>query len=65
MNKDRVVVITGAAGRMGSVFVDRFLANGDTVIATDIKDEGLKVLQGSREAEVKPEVTCTNRKELH
>jgi NAD(P)-dependent dehydrogenase (short-subunit alcohol dehydrogenase family) len=33
MKQDRVVVITGAAGGMGSVPVDRFLANGDTVVA--------------------------------
>lgn len=35
MRSGRVVVITGAAGAVGSVLVDRFLANGDTVIATD------------------------------
>jgi NAD(P)-dependent dehydrogenase (short-subunit alcohol dehydrogenase family) len=33
MKQDRVVVVTGAAGGIGSVLVDRFLANGDTVIA--------------------------------
>jgi NAD(P)-dependent dehydrogenase (short-subunit alcohol dehydrogenase family) len=46
MKQDRVVVITGAAGGMGSVLVERFLANGDTVIATDTKDEGLEALCG-------------------
>lgn len=35
MRTDRVVVITGAAGGVGSVLVDRFLANGDTVLASD------------------------------
>ena len=44
MKTDRVVVITGAAGGMGEVLVDRFLANGDTVVATDTKDETLAKL---------------------
>jgi NAD(P)-dependent dehydrogenase (short-subunit alcohol dehydrogenase family) len=35
MNHGRIVLITGAAGGMGALFVGRFLANGDTVIATD------------------------------
>jgi len=42
MKTDRVVVITGAAGGMGSLLVRRFLTNDDTVIATDTTDEGLK-----------------------
>jgi NAD(P)-dependent dehydrogenase (short-subunit alcohol dehydrogenase family) len=45
MNTDRIVVITGAAGGIGSVLVQRFLANGDTVIATDTKDEALSRLR--------------------
>jgi 3-oxoacyl-[acyl-carrier protein] reductase len=45
MKHGRNVVITGAAGGMGSVLVNRFLVNGDTVIATDIKDEALGKLQ--------------------
>jgi NAD(P)-dependent dehydrogenase (short-subunit alcohol dehydrogenase family) len=44
MKQDRIVVITGAAGDMGSVFVARFLANGDTVIATDNRGEELNEL---------------------
>ncbi len=36
MRTGRVVVVTGAAGGMGRPFVQRFLANGDTVIATDM-----------------------------
>jgi acetyl esterase/lipase len=40
MKQDRVVIITGAAGGMGSVLVDRFWANGDTIIATD-REEAL------------------------
>jgi NAD(P)-dependent dehydrogenase (short-subunit alcohol dehydrogenase family) len=50
VKKDRVVVITGAAGGIGSVFVDRFLANGDTVIATDATKEHLEQLVSSRNA---------------
>jgi NAD(P)-dependent dehydrogenase (short-subunit alcohol dehydrogenase family) len=42
MNTDRVVIITGAAGGVGSELVDRFLSNGDTVIATDVNDSALE-----------------------
>ena len=38
MKTGRIVLITGAAGGMGSEFVARFLANGDTVVATDLPD---------------------------
>ncbi|MBC7800777.1 MAG: SDR family oxidoreductase [Gemmatimonadaceae bacterium] len=44
MQTGRVIVITGAAGGMGSLFVDRFLANGDAVVATDIASDALEVL---------------------
>ncbi len=44
MKSDRIVVVTGAAGGMGKLVVERFLANGDTVIATDTGDEGLAKL---------------------
>ncbi|WP_263359806.1 SDR family NAD(P)-dependent oxidoreductase [Acidicapsa ligni] len=46
MQKDRVVVITGAAGGIGSVLVRRFLANGDAVFAIDVNLEGLGALDG-------------------
>jgi len=52
MKQDRVVVITGAAGGMGSVLVDRFLANGDTVVATDRK-EALEILRAKVGANAK------------
>jgi NAD(P)-dependent dehydrogenase (short-subunit alcohol dehydrogenase family) len=41
MNTDRIVLVTGAAGGMGALIVQRFLANGDTVIATDMSEEAL------------------------
>ena len=44
MEKGRVVLITGAAGGMGALFAKRFLAHGDTVIATDTSDEALAKL---------------------
>ena len=47
MNTDRVVLITGATGGMGSLFVARFLANRDTVIATDTSAEALDRLVSS------------------
>ncbi len=43
METDRVVIITGAAGGVGSVLVERFLANDDTVLASDTKQEVLDV----------------------
>jgi 3-oxoacyl-[acyl-carrier protein] reductase len=47
MKTNRVVVITGAAGGIGTELVRRFLENGDMVIATDLKDEGLQKLKTS------------------
>ena len=47
MKTDRTVVITGAAGGMGAVFVRRFLDNGDVVIATDTSQDSLAKLAGS------------------
>ena len=44
MNTDRIVVVTGAAGGMGRLVAERFLANGDTVIATDTSEEALAEL---------------------
>jgi NAD(P)-dependent dehydrogenase (short-subunit alcohol dehydrogenase family) len=53
MKTDRIVVITGAAGGMGKLAVDRFLANGDTVVATDTSDKTLKALADSQAPEAK------------
>ena len=47
----RVVLITGAAGGIGSVLVDRFLANGDTVIAVDTSQETLDSWRRRRAAD--------------
>jgi NAD(P)-dependent dehydrogenase (short-subunit alcohol dehydrogenase family) len=41
MNTNRIVLITGAAGGVGTVLVDRFVANGDTIIATDARQDVL------------------------
>ena len=51
MKTDRTVVITGAAGGMGTVFVRRFLDNGDTVIATDTSADRLAKLADSMNSE--------------
>jgi NAD(P)-dependent dehydrogenase (short-subunit alcohol dehydrogenase family) len=48
MNQGRIVAITGAAGGMGALFVERFLANRDTVIATDTSEEALAKLAKAR-----------------
>ena len=47
MKQGRVVVITGAAGGVGSVLVERFLANDDVVIATDATIGGLERLSAT------------------
>jgi len=44
MKTDRIVVITGAGGGMGKLAVERFLANGDTVVASDTAGEALAKL---------------------
>jgi len=48
MRTDRVVLVTGAAGGMGALVVQRFLENGDTVIATDISGEALARLPADK-----------------
>jgi NAD(P)-dependent dehydrogenase (short-subunit alcohol dehydrogenase family) len=67
MEKGRVVLITGAAGGMGALFAKRFLAHGDTVIATDTSDEALtKLANGAADggklltlaADISDEVSC-------
>ena len=42
----RTVLITGAAGGIGTALVERFLADGDTVLATDTTEEALERLRG-------------------
>jgi NAD(P)-dependent dehydrogenase (short-subunit alcohol dehydrogenase family) len=44
MKTNRTVVLTGAAGGIGALLVQRFIANGDLVIATDTSDEALAKL---------------------
>jgi NAD(P)-dependent dehydrogenase (short-subunit alcohol dehydrogenase family) len=67
MKTNRIVVITGAAGGMGALFVERFLANADTVIATDRSEEALKTLADKRDghaslhtiaADISDEASC-------
>ena len=53
MKTDRIVVVAGAAGGMGKLAVERFLANGDTVVATDTSDEPLKALAEGQSPEAK------------
>jgi 3-oxoacyl-[acyl-carrier protein] reductase len=51
MRTGRVVVITGAAGGIGSVIADRFLANDDIVIATDARADALASFAAARNAD--------------
>ena len=60
MRTDRVVVITGAAGGMGALFVARFLANGDTVIATDMSGEALAILADKADGQGRLYVLAAN-----
>ena len=60
MRTDRVVVITGAAGGMGALFVARFLANGDTVIATDLPGEALAILADKADGQGRLHVLAAN-----
>lgn len=53
MHQQRIVLITGAAGGVGSVLVDRFLANGDTVFATDTDADVLAEWRGGRAVDAK------------
>lgn len=50
MRQGRAVVITGATGGMGSVLVERFLGNGDTVVAADLERDALKALRAKLDA---------------
>lgn len=45
MTEPRVVVVTGGAGGIGSAIVERFLRNGDLVIAADRAEEPLQRLR--------------------
>ena len=53
MDTKRVVVITGAAGGIGAPLVERFLRNGDTVIATDTSETALAQLTTQPEHEAR------------
>lgn len=53
MDTKRVVVITGAAGGIGVPLVERFLANGDAVIATDTSENALTQLSSHFEGHPK------------
>jgi NAD(P)-dependent dehydrogenase (short-subunit alcohol dehydrogenase family) len=64
MKTDRIILITGAAGGMGALFVSRFLANGDTVIATDTSEDALGKLEKNPKlqchaADISDEASCT------
>jgi NAD(P)-dependent dehydrogenase (short-subunit alcohol dehydrogenase family) len=50
MRQGRAVVITGATGGMGSVLVERFLDNGDTVVAADLERDALEALRAKLDA---------------
>src|ERR1035441_9465403 len=51
MENDRIVVVTGGAGGIGSKIVDRFLANGDTIVEIDNRSDALNTLLQTRSAE--------------
>lgn len=47
----RVVLISGAAGGIGALLVERFLADGDTVIATDSSTKALDAMAADRSSD--------------
>jgi 2-hydroxycyclohexanecarboxyl-CoA dehydrogenase len=51
--KDRVVLVTGAAGGMGREICARFLDEGSTVAAFDVNVDGLKKLVERAEVEAR------------
>ena len=51
MDTDRIIVITGAVGGIGSQLVDRFLRNADTVIACDVEQDTLDTWRERRPAD--------------
>lgn len=51
MNTKRVIIITGAGGGVGSALTKRFLANGDSVLATDAVAGGLERLKEAHASE--------------
>ena len=63
MNTGRIIVVTGAAGGIGRPIAERFLANGDRVIATDRDESGLSKLAANERltriiADVSSEEDC-------
>lgn len=53
MNKQRNVVVTGALGGMGALVVERFPADGDTVVATDTQAAALGRLTSGHPADAR------------
>lgn len=63
MQSNRIILVTGAAGGIGTLLVRRFLVNGDTVIATDTSDDALGKLDEdprlhTHAADVSDEASC-------
>ncbi|MFI2506511.1 hypothetical protein [Streptomyces sp. NPDC018972] len=57
----RTVVVTGAAGGIGSEIVDRFLGNGDIVVTVDLLVPGPTITSA---AAVLPEALLESRRQL-
>lgn len=57
MRSGRAVVIVGAAGAVGALLVERFLANGDAVVACDRGEEGLAGLPSRLGSEAEARLT--------
>ena len=60
MVQNKVIMITGAAGRIGSAFAEGILKNGGKVIIADIFDEGAQIAGNSNIGLYRVKIKSTN-----
>ena len=60
---NKTIVITGAAGRIGSYFCEVLVESGANVIATDINERSLNLIAGKYPNSIQPAVMDITNKE--